>query len=416
MKKSIILIAIVSIIALTCACSNTKAKSDAGEELRTSQVEEQKHTRTLPDGAIAFDYVNHLYFDVIVQDSIPARMIFDTGNTNILLDTEFYKQYFAPSDNLQRIVIQGAGNSLQGAYKDVSDWRYTIGQHSHTEQGAIVMNLRNILGNEVDGMYGMEFMRGRKVEFNYTDEYMRILTQDEQPSDGYTCVKCKWLDDRHSRMLLPISVKFDNKASFEGDFLVDMGSSTGILLNGNVAAQLNLKSVLINAKKMTYDTAGVGGAGTDYIFKAKSTSIAGVEIKNMRTSYSGNTKGSLVDNRYAGIVGNGLFERFDVIFDFNKCEIWLRPNENIDTPTNHHSGTVLTPQEDCWVVNGLIEGGNAHKAGLKRGDTIISINELSRKEIDSKKLKKLHSSAEAWTVVVKRGDSTAEIKFEKELM
>ena len=119
MKKSIILIAIVSIIALTCACSNTKAKSDAGEELRTSQVEEQKQTRTLPDGAIAFDYVNHLYFDVIVQDSIPARMIFDTGNTNILLDTEFYKQYFAPSDNLQRIVIQGAGNSLQGAYKDV---------------------------------------------------------------------------------------------------------------------------------------------------------------------------------------------------------------------------------------------------------------------------------------------------------
>ena len=74
----------------------------------------------------------------------------------------------------------------------------------------------------------------------------------------------------------------------------------------------------------------------------------------------------------------------------------------------------LTPKEDCWVVNGLVEGGNAHRAGLQRGDAIISINGLSREKVNSRQLKRLDRSAEDWRVVVKRNDTTTEITFKKE--
>ena len=62
----------------------------------------------------------------------------------------------------------------------------------------------------------------------------------------------------------------------------------------------------------------------------------------------------------------------------------------------------------------MVEGGNAEKAGLKRGDVVVSINGLSRDKVDLKSLKKMSESAEAWKITVKRGNTTSEISFEKE--
>lgn len=405
--RSIIILATSLFMLAGSACGGQKTVTTA-----ESNNEQSEQAKPLPEGAITFDYASHLYFDVVLRDSIPARMIFDTGNTEILLDTKFFKEYFAPSPTLQRVVIQGTGNSLEGAYRDVCDWQYCVGEHSHTEQGALVMDLRKIIGSEVDGMFGMEFMRGRKVEFNYADGYMRILSQEEQPADGYVCVKCKWLDDKQARMVMPISVKINDKVSFEGNFLVDMGSSGVLDLNSKIAAKL--KSVLTNVKKKVYDTGGVGGSRTDYIFKGKSATVAGCEVTDLKMTFSGNTQGMMAGSSYDGLVGNGFLERFDVIIDFAKGEIWLRPNKNFNKSAKFDSGMTLTPLDDCWIVNGLIEGGNAHKAGVKRGDSIVSINGLTRENIDHKALKKMNQSAEDWKVVVKRDNTTQEIAFAKE--
>ena len=404
------IVTLVIIAALCCACSNRNREARI-EYVVSEEVEQPK---PLPEGAITFDYSNHLYFEVVLRDSVPAKMIFDTGNTNILIDNKLFKEYFAPSPTLQRVVIQGTGNSLEAAYRDTSDWKYSIGEYSQTEQGATIMDLQKILGNEADGMFGMEFMRGRKVEFNYADEYMRILTSEEQPAEGYTCVKCKWLDNRGARMVMPISLKINDNVSFDGNFLVDIGSSGSISLNSSLVAKLKLNRVLTDVKKKIYDTGGVGGSRTDYLFVAKDISVAGYEIKDVVTDFSGNTQGMMANDSFDGLVGNAFFERFDVIFDFAKCEIWLRPNSNFNIARQADSGITLTPQEDCWIVNGLVEGGNAHKAGIKRGDIITSINGLTREQVSLKELKRMNRSDEDWKVVVKRNDTTNEVTFKKE--
>ncbi len=408
--RSYTIVTLAIITALGCACSN-KNREARIEYMEPEEVEQQK---PLPEGAIAFDYSNHLYFDVVLRDSVAARMIFDTGNTNILIDNKLFKEYFAPSETLQRTIIQGTGNSLEAVYRDTSDWRYSIGEYNQTEQGAIIMDLQKIIGNEADGMFGMEFMRGRKVEFNYADGYMLILPQEAQPAEGYTCVKCKWLDNRQARMVMPISLKINETVSFDGNFLVDIGSSGSISLNSSLVAKLKLNRVLTDVRKKIYDTGGVGGSRTDYIFTAEGISVAGCELKDVVTDFSGNTQGMMANDSFDGLVGNALFERFDVIFDFAKCEIWLRPNKNFNTSVNFDSGMTLTPQEDGWVVNGLVEGGNAHRAGVRRGDKIIAINGLAREKVSLKELKRMNRSAEDWKIVVKRDNTTTEITFKKE--
>ena len=412
MRRTATILVLLIAAALSISCSGAKGK-EAKEELPQT-LEQEAAPRPLPDGAVAFDYAGHLYFDVVLRDTIPARMIFDTGNTNILLDTQFFKEHFAPSPTLQRTLIQGTGNSLEAAYRDVAEWEYSVGATNVAEQGATVLDLRKILGYQVDGMFGMEFMRGRRVEFNYADGYMLLLPSEAQPAEGYVCVKCKWLDQRQARMVMPLSLKINDELSFDGDFLVDMGSSGSVSISSSLVAKLKLNRVLTDVRKKIYDTGGVGGSRTDYLFEADRVSVAGNDLLNVRMNYSGNTQGMMASDSYDGLVGNGLLEHFDVIIDFAKCEIWLRPNRNFNAPKRYDSGMTLTPQADGWIVNGLVEGGNAQQSGIRRGDLITSINGLMPNEVDIKRLKTMNASAEEWSLEVKRGDATSQVKFEKE--
>lgn len=407
--KSNIIWATALLIVLGSACGRTKSVDITIED--EMPIEQ---TPPLPEGAVAFDYARHLYFDVMLHDTLPAKMAFDTGNTNILLDLEFYNKYFDPANNLLRTIIQGAGNSFQAVYRDTRDWKYSIGNESVTEQGAVVMDLRNILGNEVDGMFGMEFMCGKRVEVSYADQYMRIMTQGEQPAEGYVCVKCEWMDSRQSRILMPMNVIFADGSSLDGKFLVDLGAGDALAFNSGLGRKINLRSAVTNVRKKVYDTGGVGGSRTDYIFNVKSISLAGFEIKDVYASYSGNTQGAMADDRYDGLIGNELLEHFDVIFDFAKGEIWLRKNENFGVLAEYDSGMTLTPKSDCWVVNGLVEGGNAHKAGVNRGNEIISINGLTPDKLNIKRLKAMNRNANDWKIVIRRNNSTSEFVIKKE--
>ena len=118
MRHSLI-VTLAIIASLGCACSNRNREARI-EYMVSEEVEQPK---PLPEGAIAFDFSNHLYFDVVLRDSVPARMIFDTGNTNLLIDNKLFKEHFAPSETLQRSIIQGTGKSLKAVYRDTSDWR-----------------------------------------------------------------------------------------------------------------------------------------------------------------------------------------------------------------------------------------------------------------------------------------------------
>ncbi len=369
--------------------------------------------KPIPEGAIRFDYKNHLYFDAVIRDTLPVRLVFDTGNTNLLLDSTFYAENFATQGTLRRAFIGGAGNSREIAWLDISKWTYKVGDHDFTGPQAVVVNLRKILGNNVDGLFGMEFMRGRKVEFNYADEYIRFLSSEEQPDNSYTCIDCKWLDDSKTRIILPATLQLDATTSREGLFLVDLGSSGTVTINSSSVAKMGLQG-RSDVSKMTYAVGGIGGSRTDYMFKLADVELGGLSVKDIRGDYSGNAAGSLADKRYDGLIGNLLLERFDVVFDFAECKIWLRPNRNFDKADHPFFGVALTPQKDYWTVNGLLEGGNAEKAGMKRGDKIVKINGKSPCEMSKEEQLALINSPAPWRATIERNGSTIEVEITPE--
>ncbi len=300
------------VVALLTACGG-------GAPNVAQQVEPQP--KPLPEGAVPMHYDRHLYLDVVVRDSIPARMIFDTGNTHLLFDSTFYADHFGRVREL-RAMLSGAGNGVEQATIDASGWSYRVGAKSFDEPMAVVMNLRRIVGEGADGMLGMRFVKNERVRFNYAEGYLRILNDHEPIAAEYVRVPCKWLDQGVLRMVMPLAVTFKDGFTFEGNFLVDTGMPDALSLNRTTAERL--AAHLTDVRRESYAVGGVGGARIDHLFTTERILLADKVIEGVEASWSENTVGAMSDTRYDGLIGNALLAHFDLIFDFAACTIYLR--------------------------------------------------------------------------------------------
>lgn len=389
---------IVATVLLAAACANSTAKNEHTAE-----------KQPIPAGAVEMQYNKHLYFQVMLRDSIPARMIFDTGSSNLLIDSTFYASTFGEGKNLRKAMLGGAGDGHELTTLDASGWRYSVGEESHTEQMAIVMNLRKILGDGADGLFGTPFMQGKRVEFNYAGGYMRFLAEDEKIGEDFTAIQCKKLDNIE-RIIIPLSVIFSDGYTLDGNFLMDTGMPNELSLNSATANRLKAEGHLTDARRMRYEVGGIGGSRVDNYLNTKQISIGGKSINDIRITYSENEQGALADSRYDGLVGNALFARFDVIFDFVNWVIYLRPNQNFDKPQPNNFGIGFTPNGDHWTVNALLVGGNAERAGLRQGDRIETINGIKATDDQSS----LYPLPDQLTLSVQRDNTLVEIVVNKE--
>lgn len=390
---------IVTVLLLAAACGNTTAKNGQPEE-----------KQSIPEGAIEMKYNRHLYFKVMLRDSIPAQMIFDTGSSNLLIDSTFYASAFGESKNLRRAMLGGAGNGHELTTLDASGWSYSIDKESCTEQMAIVTNLRKILGDGADGLFGLPFMRGKRVVFNYAGGYMRFLTADEVIGEDFTAIQCKKLNNAE-RVIIPLSVTLSDGYTLNGNFLMDTGMPDELSLNSTTANRLKAEGHLTDARRMKLEVGGIGGSRVDNYLKTNQITIGGKAINNLRITYSENKQGAMADSRYDGLVGNALFARFDVIIDFTNWVIYLRPNKNFDKPQPNFFGAAFKPNADHWTVNGLLEGGNAERAGLRQGDRIEAINGIKATDSDKSAIQPL---PDCLTLSVVRDGATIEIVVDKE--
>lgn len=265
----------MSLLLFATSCYNANAN-------KTKEQENEQFD--LPAGAVELKYQQHLYCKVILRDSIPARMIFDTGCTNLLLDSTFYSEKFAKNGNLRKAMLGGAGGGMEMANIDASKWTYHIGEETMTEDIATVLNLRKIVGDDADGMVGMTFMKGKRVEFNYANSYLRFLPTEETIGEDYTRIPCSWLYD-NMRIVLPLSITLSDDYVFNGNFLVDTGMPGFLSLNSTTANRLNSEKYLANARSMSYSVGGIGGNRKDHVFKTPLITVGGHVIKDVMITW-----------------------------------------------------------------------------------------------------------------------------------
>lgn len=344
----------------------------------------QATAKEVPQNAIPFILDSHVYIQATVCDTVPMSLIYDTGADRLYLD----KDYMELSDfgklplKKGKARMGGAGNNgVQTVPIIIDPIPVRIGDVLYKDNITPIINLREILGRHTDGMIGNNAVFGKPLIINYTEGY--LLPVDALTSEmlnGFTKLPAQFNDNRID---IELELKIDSVQTVKGNFRLDLGCGSTIILTNETLKKLNLQGK--QTADCYYSNMGVGGDGTDVNFRADAFRFLD-ELNNIVISASYNTEGSLSTRPHVGIIGNEILRHYDLIIDATNEVVYARRNNDTNTDYQHSSKAQFgyvdrTDISDGWIVSSLYDKGIAQAAGIEIGDVIISINGRHVKEI-----------------------------------
>lgn len=340
--------------------------------------------KEVPQNAIPFILDSHVYIQATMCDTVPVSLIYDTGADRLYLD----KDYMELSDfgklpfKKGRAKMGGAGNNgVQTIPIIIDPIPVRLGNVLHNETITPIINLREILGRQADGMIGNNAVFGKPLVINYTESYLLpVDTLTDEMLAGFTKLPAQFNDNRID---IEMELRIDSIQTVTGTFRLDLGCGSTIILTNETLKKLDLEGKTTAA--CYYSNMGVGGDGTDINFRVEELRLLG-ELNNIVISASYNTEGSLSARPHVGIIGNEILRHYDLIIDAPNEAIYAKRNNDASTDYQHSSRTQFgyvdrTDISDGWIVSSLYEAGIARQAGIEIGDMVISINGRSVKEI-----------------------------------
>lgn len=354
-------------------------------------------------------YNGHLYVVSNVNGKT-AYLAFDTGSPYTCIDSTYVADSNLQYKNVGHANMGGAGSAREKVRIVINELTYTVAGKQYTSKVSPIIQLKPILGDQADGLLGIDNMGGKVIVIDYVGEQMG-LWDSLGDVDGYTSVPIRY---ENNRIYIPLTVAIGDGKVVEGEGLLDLGSGGSIDLTSSVAEQYGLKSIV---PRLCYSFAngGIGGESSGCDFRAESASVGGYTLKNIVVGFSNNSSGALSNREYIGVVGNDFWERFDMMIDLAGQRLYLRPNakfaEPFASPVHGFHCTDRSRTLGCWLVNCLYEGSNAEKAGLRKGDRITAVNGRSVREISFEEKRDYLDGMQGVSLTVERDGGTVVIAF-----
>jgi len=368
-------------------------------------------TFTIPKNAIPIVYNGYVLAQGNV-DSVHGSFLIDTGSDWFCLDSIFQYSNHSKNYNYHHSTVSGIGNSFQKITVIKDSIRLSTGKISYRTTDVSVINMKPIGGDLIDGLIGTDYFVQSILAINYVKEYIKIDKNiDSVDISDYQVLQMKKVKNYYC---IPLSVKINDSVTIKGNFIIDTGSPSSTLTS-SIAEKNNLKKI-IKRKARYYTTyGGVGGESSGYTFIADSLKISNYCFGNVIMSFSLDESGVLAEEEYMGILGNNILDHFDIIFDFNKNNFYLRSNENFNSPfILDKLGFFYVDRFKTmggWVVTGLFENSAAEKQGLRIDDKIISVNEIPIEKISYKYQKNNLTKLDKVKIVIKRAEGIKNLEL-----
>lgn len=359
---------------------------------------------------VRITYFGHLYLESQIN-GYPALLAFDTGSPYTCMDSTYIAETKHNYKNVGQAKMGGTGNGQETVRIIVGELTYTIAGKEYQSKYSPIVQLKPVLGDQADGILGIDNMGGKVITIDYVGEQMGFGDRVGDTS-GYSSIPIRY---ENNRIYIPLKVVVSEGKTIEGEGLMDLGNGGTVDFTSGVAEQYGLKDITPQMP-YTFTVGGIGGESFGCDFRAKSASVGGYTLNDITVDYSKNSSGALSSREYIALIGNDFWERFDMILDLPDKRLYLRPNVKFEEPFKSPVlGFSLTDRSrtlGCWVVNCLYEESNAEKAGLRGGDHIIAINGRSVKEIDFKEMWNAFDEMTSVTLTVQRENKSQEITFD----
>jgi len=400
-KKSFFLIAVVILLSF---CKNKTIETQF----------ETADTITFPENAVPIVYCNHIYIPSTI-DSIFGNIVFDTGADGLYFDSTFFSNNPFRKFKFINAFLPGVGTGHPQKVVVITDSiNFGFYNYSNNISFIPVFLLKPILGDFADGILGQRYFSEHVLEINYFYEYIRLHNSiDSVDTSGYVSISMKKED---KRLFVPAIIQINDTVSIQDYVKLDIGFGGSISITSPMATMYNLSENIADKFSCYNKYSGVSGTSSWFKFRANHVEIGGYKLDEVVMDYSEDKKGALSNSNHAGLLGNKILERFDVVIDFVNDNLYLKPNLNYNKPFNFSklgfSYVDRNVTMGAWIVTGFYRGSNAEIAGLQVDDKIVSVNGINICQIPFREQSVFWEKSDKVILIVLRNGEEERIEFD----
>ncbi|UFH46488.1 PDZ domain-containing protein [Flavobacterium galactosidilyticum] len=405
--------------------------------------------------SVPFKLINNLIFVPIKVNGVELNFLLDTGvSETILFSLEEKKEVLF--SNTEKILLKGLGNQI--AVEGLKSKNNVLEFSSLKMPNHLLyivldpdFNLSSHIGIPVNGIVGYQFFRNNLVEINYRKK--KIIVFKDIPKNR------KKIERKFDAMAITVEkfkpyikgiVTLDDHST-PLKLLVDIGNSDAVWLFQD-------RSKFIKVPEKSFDDYLGKGFSGDVLGKRGKIErmvMSNFEFNNPIAAFPDSSSirnVTMVPDRM-GSVGGEIMKRFDVVFDYQNEQLFLKKNSNYSQPFSYnksgveiqHNGLqwvqetvpmemVKTPRANSEVnvysaktefkykfqVKPLYEIANVRAnspaaiAGLLKGDIIIKINNNPTYKYSLQDIITLfRSDVDKWiTLEIERKNESRKFKFQ----
>lgn len=264
--------------------------------------------------------------------------------------------------------------------------------------------LTSVYGEKIDGIIGYSFFRRYIVKINFDSTQIDVLSPGEYkyPRQGTML--------RPAFTTLPIqSLLVKDRRKIDFNFYFDTGAGLCFLMSEAFARD----SMVLQKKRKPIITQaeGMGGKLQMKLTVVKMLQVGHYKFRNVPT-YIYNDEYNVTSYPFVGgLLGNDLLRRFNLVINYPQREIHLLPNSRFNDAFDYaYTGMATYYLSGKVVVEDIVAGSPAEKAGLKVDDILIGVgNNFSNNIMQYKTM--LQSSNEKIKLFISRNGQLLQLSI-----
>ncbi|HET9299856.1 MAG TPA: aspartyl protease family protein [Candidatus Polarisedimenticolaceae bacterium] len=369
--------------------------------------------------AIPFNFENeHVMVKGRINDAGPLWFMIDTGAAVSVVNKTRLEEMGLRS--IGSTSILGGGGETGFAYADVP--RLQVGGASLLRQRVGVMDLsglERLYGMAMGGILGYDFVSRFVVRVNYDTSTVDLLDPKEFVYRGSGTPVPFVMQGERPYATATLTVP--DGPPMTAELVVDSGAAGTVNLNTPFVQENHL---LERARKTPAGKPSTF-AGSEKEFFAQSIvsgkltgfALPPFTLKDVPVSLMVQTSGAYASAHYAGVIGQGVLQRFNQVYDYGRSTMILEPREDLAKPFPPRRGFGVTlladgPDYTTFTVTGVTPKTPAEAAGLKKGDVVTAVDGKPASELRLADVRRLLLEDGAHRVLdVRRGEETVTLDF-----
>jgi hypothetical protein len=272
---------------------------------------------------------HHLFIPVHIGDSRPLRLFLDTGLTypGIFL---FHEEMIEELDLPEQIdvLVPGAGNEEPSQAVMADSVTLRLGDTLLHNQWVVISKAERTQDFRSDGIIGGTLFTDFAVEVDHTSQRLHLHDSTDFKADtSWTIIP---VELRKGIPWLNALVSVDGAAAETLLVYIDLADDTPLLL----LTGSERRFAMPEAGEMEYLGTGLSGDIHGKFGRVSSIQLGPHTLTDVSVKYAPAEVRSKRDGPADAIMGNGLLERFHLIFDYAGGRLLLKPNERFSDPFN----------------------------------------------------------------------------------